>query len=112
MTSHGRRTIAAALALGVMGFGAGAAADPAAGKAKARQCQVCHGYDGIGTNPEVPHIGGESEIYLMAQLEAFRSGERQHRQMSIIAQALSDEDIRDLADYYALIEITATPPDL
>lgn len=104
------RTLCTAAA--VLLLAAGARAEPAAGREKARQCQVCHGYDGIGTNPEVPNIGGESEIYLMKQLRAFRSGERQHRQMSLIAQGLSDEDIRDLADYYASIEITATVPDL
>jgi len=88
-----------------------AVADPVAGRQKAAQCQVCHGYDGIGTNPEVPHIAGESQIYLMAQLKAFRSGERQHQQMSIIAQSLDDADIRDLADYYAAIKISVEVPD-
>ncbi len=102
--------IAAALAATWMGGGT-AAADPVAGHKKASTCQVCHGMDGIGTNPEVPHIAGESEIYLMAQLRAFRSGARQHQQMSIIAQSLDDQDIRDLADYYASIEIEVTVPD-
>ncbi|XWN31974.1 MAG: cytochrome c [Devosia sp.] len=100
-------TITAALALGTVA----AAADPAAGRQKASQCQVCHGYDGLGTNPEVPHIAGESEVYLMKQLRAFRSGERQHRQMSIVASGLSDQDIRDLADYYGSITISVTVPE-
>lgn len=86
-------------------------ADPAAGYEKAAMCQVCHGYDGIGTNPEVPHIAGDSQIYLMAQLKAFRSGERQHQQMSIIAQSLDDADIRDLADYYASIKVSVEVPE-
>lgn len=85
-------------------------ADPAAGRAKAATCQVCHGYDGLGTNPEVPNIAGDSEVYIMGQLNAFKSGERQHQQMSIISQSLSEEDIRNLADYYAAIEVTATVP--
>ena len=102
--------LTAALAV-VAAFATTALADPVAGHKKAAQCQVCHGYDGIGTNPEVPHIAGESEIYLMAKLRAFRSGERQHRQMSLIAQNLTDADIRDLADYYASIEITVTVPE-
>ena len=60
-----RVAIAVALAAGMTG---GASADPAAGHEKAAMCATCHGMDGIGTNPEVPHIAGESEIYLMAQL--------------------------------------------
>ena len=100
------------VALGALLLVPSAIADPIAGRQKAQVCQVCHGFDGIGTNPEVPNIGGESELYLMKQLEAFRNGERQHQQMSIIASGLSDEDIRDLADYYAAIEITATVPEL
>ena len=103
-----RVAIAVALAAGMTG---GASADPAAGHDKAAMCATCHGMDGIGTNPEVPHIAGESEIYLMAQLRAFRSGERQHQQMSIIAQSLDDQDIRDLADYYASIRFEVTVPD-
>ncbi|RAI03236.1 cytochrome C554 [Acuticoccus sediminis] len=103
-------TAAAIAAVSIWAAGA-ASADPAAGREKAAMCQVCHGLDGIGKNPEVPHIAGESEIYLMAQLRAFRSGERQHQQMSIIAQSLSDEDIRDLADYYASIKFEVTVPD-
>ena len=60
-------------------------------------CAVCHGLDGIAQVPDAPHLAGESPVYLTSQLEAFRSGERQHEQMTIIAQGLSDEDIADLA---------------
>ncbi len=52
------------------------AADPAAGRAKARVCQTCHGIDGVAKMPNVPHIACESDVYLMKQLTAFRSGER------------------------------------
>lgn len=87
------------------------AGDIKAGRKKASKCQVCHGYDGIGKDPEVPHIAGESDIYLIRQLRAFRSGKRKHPQMSIIARSLSDEDIADLAAYYAAIRITVEMPD-
>ncbi len=88
-----------------------AAADPAAGRAKAAMCQVCHGFDGLGKNPDVPNLAGDSTSYLVRQLRAFRSGERQHEQMSIIASSLSDEDIENLADYYSAIEVTVTVPE-
>jgi cytochrome c553 len=86
------------------------AADPAAGRKKAQQCQTCHGIDGIGRLPDVPNIAGESDVYLTAQLEHFRSGERKHEQMSIIAEGLSDEDIADIAAWYSSIQFSVTLP--
>jgi cytochrome c553 len=94
------------------GVASPALADAAAGKAKAQTtCAVCHGLDGIARVPDAPHLAGESAIYLSAQLDAFRSGARQHQQMSIIAQGLSDADIADLADWYSSIKITAEMPE-
>src|SRR5215218_3055753 len=86
------------------------AADPAAGRKKAQQCQTCHGIDGVGKMPDVPNIGGESADYLTAQLQHFRSGERKHEQMSIIASGLSDQDIADVAAWYSSIQFTVTLP--
>jgi cytochrome c553 len=88
-----------------------AAADAAAGRQKARQCQTCHGLDGIAKMPIAPHIAGESQIYLETQLKAFRSGKREHEIMSVVAKGLSDADIADLAAWYASIKITATMPE-
>lgn len=87
------------------------AADAAAGRQKARQCQTCHGIDGIARIPIAPHIAGESQIYLETQLKAFRSGKREHEIMSVIAKDLSDEDISDLSAWYASIKFTATMPE-
>lgn len=91
--------------------GAAQAADPAAGKMKAQMCAVCHGLDGIGRNPDVPNLAAESPVYVSTQLKAFRSGARQHEQMTIIAQGLSDEDIADLAAWYSSLKITVEMPD-
>ncbi len=87
------------------------AADAAAGRKKARQCQTCHGIDGIAKIPIAPHIAGENQIYLETQLKAFRSGKREHEIMSVIAKNLSDEDISDLSAWYASVKITATMPE-
>jgi cytochrome c553 len=87
------------------------AADPATGRKKAGRCAACHGLDGIAKIPNAPHIGGESEFYLIKQLNAFRAGERKDPQMSLMAKNLSDEDIADLAAYYSRIEITAKIPE-
>jgi len=92
-------------------FSQAIAGDVAAGKTKAQMCAICHGLDGLATMPDAPHIGGESTIYLERQLKAFRSGERKHEQMSIIAQGLSDQDIADVVAWYSSIKVSVTLPD-
>lgn len=87
------------------------AGDPAAGREAAAQCRACHGIDGLGRMPNVPNIAGQNELYLTNQLEAFRSGARKAPQMSVIAAGLSDENIRDLAAWYASIEISVELPE-
>lgn len=98
------------LALASAAAGAAAAGDARIGKRKALMCQMCHGIDGIARIPIAPHIAGESEIYLQTQLKAFRSGKRQNEIMTVIAGQLSDEDIANLAAWYASIRIEATMP--
>ena len=88
-----------------------AGGDPAAGREKAKVCRTCHGMDGVGKLPNVPNIGGESDFYLTKQLKAFRKGDRRDEQMAIIARDLSDQDIADLAAYYASITFTVTVPE-
>lgn len=88
----------------------GHAADLGAGKKAANMCSVCHGKDGIAVNPEAPNLAGESAIYIEKQLVAFRSGERKHRQMSIIAQGLADEQIKNLAAWYAAMKVSVELP--
>jgi cytochrome c553 len=89
---------------------AAAAGDVAAGRRKALQCQTCHGLDGLSKLPEAPHLAGQPEQYLAKSLNEYRSGARKNDMMSLVAPALSDQDIADLAAYYAAIEISATPP--
>ena len=91
------------------------AGDPAAGKALAGQCRTCHGIDGVARIPIAPNIGGETAAYLSAQLHAFKEGERVHEMMSVVSASLSEEQIADLAAWYASItpvaELTAPPED-
>ena len=86
------------------------AADAAAGRRKAQLCIACHGIDGVARLPTAPTIAGESDFYLTKQLKAFRSGERQDPQMSIIAKNLSDDDIANLAAWYASIKVRVELP--
>ena len=67
--------------------------------------------DGIGKLPNVPNIGGETDFYLTKQLKAFRAGTRRDEQMAIVARDLTDQDIADLAAYYASIEFTVKVPE-
>ena len=87
------------------------AADPKAGRQKAKVCQTCHGIDGVARMPYAPHIAGESQMYLETQLKAFRSGKRQHEIMSVVAAGLSDQDISDLAAWYSSIEFSVKLPE-
>ena len=82
-----------------------AAGDVKAGRAKAMMCQACHGLDGLSKTPDAPNIAGQTEPYLVAQLQAFKSGARKNDAMSVVAQSLSDKDTEDLAAYFSAIEI-------
>jgi cytochrome c553 len=82
------------------------AGDVKAGRAKAMMCQACHGLDGLAKTPDAPNIAGQTEPYLMTQLQAFKSGVRKNDAMSVVAPSLSDKDIEDLSAYFAAIEIS------
>jgi cytochrome c553 len=86
--------------------GVGAAGNVQDGRQKARMCQTCHGVDGVATLPGAPNLAGQVDSYTAMQLQAFKAGVRNNAQMSVVAQALSEQDIEDLAAYYAAIEIT------
>lgn len=84
----------------------GRAADVANGrKIAAVKCQMCHGLDGQAKLPEAPNLSGQVEQYLLEQMKAFHDGVRKNDMMSLVAQTLSDNEIADLAAYYAAIEV-------
>ena len=59
------------------------------------------GYKNTYPTYNVPHIGGQNMEYLVIALQAFKSGERTHKNMSLQAESLSDQDIDDIAVYLA-----------
>jgi cytochrome c553 len=73
-------------------------------------CGVCHGPLGISTAPDAPHLAGQPAIYTAAQLKAYRSGARKHEVMAVMARMLSDDDISNLAAWYAALQIEVQPP--
>jgi cytochrome c553 len=89
-------------------FVAGAAnADPLvegsaeAGQARSATCAACHGPDGNSVNPAWPNIAGQNAAYILKQLQAFKSGSRSDPLMTSQALPLSEQEMRDLAVYYA-----------
>ena len=93
---------AVALACALAPFApAQAGGDPAAGKAKAVVCSACHGVDGNSTNPIWPKLAGQHEAYLAKQIRAFRDGVRVDPTMAPMVSILKEEDIDDIAAFYA-----------
>ena len=101
-----------ATAVLVLGFSAGSAiaaemhGDAAAGSAKAAVCTACHGVNGNSTSPELgPVIAGQNAAYVSDQVTRIKAGMRTAPLMQPIVQDLTDEDIADLAAFFA----TQTP---
>lgn len=94
--------VAAAAALAAAG--SAGAADLEAGKAKAAICAACHGADGVSPNDLWPNLAGQKQGYLVKQMKAFRDGTRNDPMMSPMAKPLSDEDIENLAAYFASLK--------
>ena len=66
-------------------------------------CSPCHGVDGVARDEEVPNLAGQHEVYIYKQLEAFRSGQRKHKEMRYMSKTLTDEEMKALATYFATL---------
>ena len=88
--------------------------NPAAGEKKVAQCIGCHGIKGYRASfPEiyrVPMIFGQTEKYLVSALGGYKRGERRHPTMRGVVDNLSDQDIADLAAYYASTKTPSHAP--
>lgn len=90
------------LALALAAGNAHAAGDVEAGKQKAAVCQACHGPDGNGIGDgQYPLIAGQYADYLVFALKSYKIGTRQNAIMSGFVAPLSDQDMEDLAAYFA-----------
>ncbi len=90
--------VVAALALPAISHAGG---NVDAGKEKSATCAACHGADGNSPMPMFPTLAGQHETYLVAALEQYRDGQRKNATMAPMAANLSDQDIKDLAAYFA-----------
>ena len=75
--------------------------DPVAGKEKSQLCQGCHGEEGISTEGLIPKLAGQYARYIAKELRNYQSGTRSHQIMNAMAATISDEDLADIAAYFA-----------
>ena len=78
--------------------------DAAKGKVKSITCMGCHGIPGYHNaypNYPVPRVGGQHTEYIVAALKAYKSGRRGHKTMQAQAVSLSEQDMQDIAAYFA-----------
>ena len=90
-----------AVTLSQLSFAAG---DATAGQAKSTVCASCHGKEGISQIPSYPNLKGQNEEYLLIALKGYQSQERKGLNaatMYAMTGALSEQDMQDLAAYYA-----------
>ena len=80
--------------------------DAQAGEAKAQLCATCHGAQGIAIVPNFPNLAGQRADYMYWELESYKHGARPQSAMTPLVELLSDDDMRNLAVYYA----TMVPP--
>ena len=77
-------------------------ADVGAGKAIAeKQCQACHGLNGGGVAPAIPHLAAQRERYLLASLKEYKDGKRIHAALRDLTKSMSEADMNNLAAYFA-----------
>ena len=96
--------VAALLAAALPAFAQG---DVRAGAQKAASCMACHGAEGKSAVPLYPNLAGQHAPYLLYSLQAYKKGERSGGQaevMKAFVAGLSDQDMDDLAAYYASLQ--------
>lgn len=97
----GLALLAAALTLPASSLAEG---DATAGKIKAFTCMGCHGvpgYNNVYPTYHVPKLGGQHAAYLVAALQAYKTGQRSHQTMQAQALTLSEQDMQDIAAFFA-----------
>jgi cytochrome c553 len=72
-----------------------------AGRTKSATCAACHGVDGNSVTPDWPMLAGQHASYIVRQLRAFKEGERTNVTMKPFADMLSEQDMLDVAAYFA-----------
>jgi cytochrome c553 len=82
-----------------------------AGATKAAVCFSCHGPNGNSQNPEWPRLAGQNAVYIAEQLHLFKDGIRKNPVMQPMAATLSDQDIDNVAVFFAAQTLTGLEAD-
>jgi cytochrome c553 len=75
-----------------------------------KKCGACHGVDGNSLLPTTPNLAGQLQGYLFQQLKKFKAHERVNETMGSVIDPLSENDIRDLAEYYSRQKLKPSAP--
>jgi len=75
--------------------------DPEAGREKSQLCQGCHGEFGISIEPLVPKLAGQFAVYIAKEVRNYQAGIRTHQIMNAMAATINDDDLADIAAYFA-----------
>ena len=70
------------------------------------ECVSCHGPGGVGVGSAFPPLANQPALYLTAQLNAWRDGTRKNDPndlMGHIAKAMTEDEIKAVADYFATV---------
>jgi cytochrome c553 len=94
-------TLAAISAAAQEGAATAAEGSVEAGRTKSVTCAACHGADGNSVTPDWPMLAGQHASYIVRQLQAFKNGERTDVTMKPFADMLSEQDMLDVAAYFA-----------
>ncbi len=85
----------------VLASGVSVAGDVEAGKNASAVCAGCHGADGNSAMANFPKLAGQGEKYLLKQLSDIKTGKRVVVEMTGLLDAMSEQDMANLAAYYA-----------
>src|SRR5450830_471384 len=118
-----KKSILGIVVLSLVLFGCGEKKDAAvkevkgdvlAGKTVAEKtCKACHGANGGGLAPAIPHLAAQRERYLLASLNEYKNGKRTHAALRDIATQMSEADMHNVAAYFAgLPPIAGTTKDV
>lgn len=93
------------------GDGKPTAEDINAGKGiAARDCKGCHGLDGKGVAPGIPHLAAQRARYLMASLKEYKDGKRTHAALRDLAEHMSEKEMNQVVAYYASLNPVVAVP--
>ena len=110
--NHKLSALFAALSVSLLlPLSAAQAGDPQRGQELSQSCAACHQADGNSVNPEWPKLAGQHPKYTVKQLQDYKSERRENSLMLGQVANLDEQDMRDLAAFYAEQSISSGTAD-